>query len=526
MQKHPGEEGKRGVDYRLGLIIAYMHFEENYPGSDVSKLLFTLCEIQGVLHQQESQRTNENILHLYLQTFLHMIELKKFEKPKSITKRKMFGKYCHAILAHASDQYRIINGRSANTETDERYFNTIKNISNGTSNHNADNVISNAFIRTQVRQDFEKKEIIRVEAIISEQYEPISLKVINSFISFEIIQNYPWEYQAMLEKIADFLVEGVFWIETEYGVQFNDVTLTNSEKKVHHFRSTKICDELIFVQSCWENVCLKNADKLIPAYKLKVEDKEGNLSIRRLKTLKYFPSSDTENENLNLLAPVEDLYDNIDSPRIMKSSPRNSRKSCVITSTPKSNSKLGNNNDTNNLEAMFLEESALSTNENIEKEESSDSENEYEMENDCIEFEKEDTVVQILPPTIEDLVLQDEQQKIVNHGKTARVLINVLGECQLIEDYTKIKKKIETHPHENMYWETYRDIMSMLEVKLKTTRDNLKIQINEIQRRKLKNNYVSTDLIPTTGSDKELFDSIIQKLQYIDLLKPNFWSQI
>ena len=139
---------------------------------------------------------------------------------------------------------------------------------------------------------------------------------------------------------------------------------------------------------------------------------------------------------------------------------------------------------------------------------------------------KKKIVVQILPPTIEDLVLQDEQQKIVNHGKTALVLINVLGECQLIDEYSNIKKKIESHPHENMYWETYRDIMSMLEVKLKTTRDNLKIQINEIQRRKLKNNYVSTDLIPTTGSDKELFESILKKLQYIEILKPNFWSQI
>ena len=216
-----------------------------------------------------------------------------------------------------------------------------------------------------------------------------------------------------------------------------------------------------------------------------MEDKEGNLSIIRLKTLKYFPSSDTETENLNLFAPVEDLYDNLDSPRIIRSSPRNSGKSCLITSTPKSNSKLGNN-DTNNLEALFLEESALSTNENLEKEESSDSENEYELENDSIDFEKEDTVVQILRPSIEDLVLQDEQKNIVCHGKNAIVLIKVLGELTLIEDYTEIKKKIKDHPHEEMYWDTYRDIMSKLEVKLKNTEDNLKIQIEEIQSRKLK----------------------------------------
>ena len=77
-----------------------------------------------------------------------------------------------------------------------------------------------------------------------------------------------------------------------------------------------------------------------------------------------------------------------------------------------------------------------------------------------------------------------------------------------------------------MYWDTYRDIMSKLEVKLKNTEDNLKIQIEEIQSRKLNKNYVSTNLIPSKGPDKELFDSIITKLQYIKRLKPIFWSQV
>ena len=42
--------------------------------------------------------------------------------------------------------YRIINGRSSNTESDERYFHTIKDIPNNTSNHHPDNIISNAFM--------------------------------------------------------------------------------------------------------------------------------------------------------------------------------------------------------------------------------------------------------------------------------------------------------------------------------------------------------------------------------------------
>ena len=36
----------------------------------------------------------------------------------------------------------------SSTESDERYFHTIKDIPNNTSNHHPDNMISNAFIRT------------------------------------------------------------------------------------------------------------------------------------------------------------------------------------------------------------------------------------------------------------------------------------------------------------------------------------------------------------------------------------------
>ena len=125
---------------------------KEYSESKITEILGTLCEIQKVLYKQESHRTNENILHLYSQTFLHMIMIKinLQNNIKSMTQRKVFGKYYHAIISHASDQYRIINGRSSNTESDERYIHTIKDISDNTSNHHPDNVISNIFIRCQV----------------------------------------------------------------------------------------------------------------------------------------------------------------------------------------------------------------------------------------------------------------------------------------------------------------------------------------------------------------------------------------
>ena len=54
-------------------------------------------------------------------------------------------------------------------------------------------------------------------------YKNICAGVKNSIVSFEIIEKYSWEYQALLEKIADYLKAGVFWKEIEDGIEFMDV---------------------------------------------------------------------------------------------------------------------------------------------------------------------------------------------------------------------------------------------------------------------------------------------------------------
>ena len=137
----------------------------------------------------------------------------------------------------------------------------------------------------------------------------MEMDLTNSFISFEIIKKYPWEYQAFLEKIADFLVEErVYWTELINGIQFNDIKVVESKKEVHHFRSYSVCSELDYVQSCWENSCLQNPDKLIPAFKVKIEDHAGIPSTRILKTLNCF----MEHERDNSLLQIE----NIEAPHI------------------------------------------------------------------------------------------------------------------------------------------------------------------------------------------------------------------
>ena len=81
---------QRGVDKRSSLIKVYLFCKTNFPGSPITSILFTLCEIQRVLYQQEHGRTNKSILRLYLQTFLHAILIKSNLKITSVTERKFF----------------------------------------------------------------------------------------------------------------------------------------------------------------------------------------------------------------------------------------------------------------------------------------------------------------------------------------------------------------------------------------------------------------------------------------------------
>ena len=79
-----------------------------------------------------------------------------------------------------------------NAENDERIFNIIKRLANNRSNHQAHNVISNAYVRYHVREDFldatRQNEIHKTEAEITTMYKPIELKLKNSCINFEIIK--------------------------------------------------------------------------------------------------------------------------------------------------------------------------------------------------------------------------------------------------------------------------------------------------------------------------------------------------
>ena len=355
--------------------------------------------------------------------------------------------------------------------------------------------------------------VIRDEAQISEMYDPIRLKLENSCITFEIIDKYPWEYQALLEKISDYLEDGLFWSEVENGVLFNDITPVDCNKQIHHFRKYTVSDELKYVAICWQD-CLKNFDQLIPAFKIKVDDK-CNLSIVYPKTLKHYNNSVITEENIqntdgNIEEKTKDIFDESESSLMITEDNQtgnsmlkplgymklqdtlNMDDSCsistdFITSTP-------------NLKAVQIKKIPLDIDFTI----------------DDVEDDKDDDNIQvIIPATINDICTEIQK----GYSKTASILVTILGDNELVSIFNKAQKKYEMYPQDKDYYEEYNIITAKLEVKLNNKYDMLRGELKQMQNKRLNSNYVSLDLVPTNGIEKDLCDNIKAELMHRKLVK-------
>ena len=93
----------------------------------------------------------------------------------------------------------------------------------------------------------------RLEKKISKEAENLMDTQRNTFISFQTIKKYPFQYQSLLESIADFLIEGnAYWEELHDGIKFFDNIPSHnlSHKQIHHFRSFTAKKEATYVKQC------------------------------------------------------------------------------------------------------------------------------------------------------------------------------------------------------------------------------------------------------------------------------------
>ena len=120
-----------------------------------------------------------------------------------LTKNKFYVKYLHALIAHAPMLLRMASGKSTNAEEEERTFNSLKTITTSTSNFHPDHVILNA-IRYQVKGDFNVPYLVHSETVVSKFSKSLPKKI-RSTIPYWIINKFPRDWQAHLEKISDFV---------------------------------------------------------------------------------------------------------------------------------------------------------------------------------------------------------------------------------------------------------------------------------------------------------------------------------
>lgn len=112
-----GKEAKKSADHRKSLIIVTYWAIENIPNHYFIDILKTLCEIQEILYLPEERRTITTVQRLINVTHVHamLIRIHLYNNLKVLTSRKFYGAYYHAIIRHASDQFRIVSGRTSNT---------------------------------------------------------------------------------------------------------------------------------------------------------------------------------------------------------------------------------------------------------------------------------------------------------------------------------------------------------------------------------------------------------------------------
>ena len=77
----------------------------------------------------------------------------------------------------------------------------------------------------------------------------------NTKIPLKLIRSHPHDWQAHLQCISDFLLEGEgIWWKKEKNIVFNDISnqtsVENHGPQLHHFRSSSLPQEEKYLQQC------------------------------------------------------------------------------------------------------------------------------------------------------------------------------------------------------------------------------------------------------------------------------------
>ena len=281
------KEVQRNCDRRLSLLTLVVNLYGKINHKAIC-LLKTFVEIQRILYLSEEGRTSQEILRLHNSCFTHFVLLKEvigFNLHK-LTSEKMYGKYMHNLLVHAPMQYRLINGQSINCEGEERFFNTIKQITRTTSSYRPGHIIGNVITRHQIESRCKDSYQFNTQSNqINKEINELS-NVIENFkydtlITYDYIKNNVADWQSHLQRISDSLLvcEGIWWKKSEFGVEFCDKSTHNkypTKPEVHHYRSTNLCKIEKDLEDNWLNIIENKLS--IPTHQI-IEESEDNSKV-------------------------------------------------------------------------------------------------------------------------------------------------------------------------------------------------------------------------------------------------------
>ena len=417
--------------------------------------------------------------------------------------RKLFDSYCHSVIRHSCQQYRIISGRSANTEKQKATSNSLKTFVKLKSNHHNDNILLNSLIRLQAKYKLGSSysNTNSMETKFSSLYAPLKKVQQNTVISFSFLKKYCRDYQALLESIADYLIEGQgsWWRETEKGIEFFDSKNENIQKSIHHFRSTTMKEEEKWVQDCWL-VCLDDKHSLIPAFKIYVDESEEELN-----TLNFFKhtsntaTTSISSHKIKTLTHSTIIQENLDGNAI--NTPAKVNKETV-------NLHMGRPKFEETSESPILEE------------------NEFcERKNSMLSFQKHDKILTSTPLQSTKKIETNQENSIVafqsvpyaDLSKTAELLKNLIGNDPLVHEFNKSRRilKLQKSAEDT---ENYKLIVAKLEVKLLSLSDKYHKKLNKLEMMTLTENNAITPKLSIT-ENKEQYVQTINNLKLIKVLR-------
>ena len=152
----------KGSDYRMAAILVLLCLLEHSQEGSSLILMQTIVEIMMVMYSNDEKRTPKQILRLFNITWLHAeVCANTLSHPSSVSQRKMFGIYFHAIVCHAAPQFEIVCLKSVNAEDQEHLFGQAESITGNTSNQHPNHVIPNLLLQIQAQANKQTRNSIQ-----------------------------------------------------------------------------------------------------------------------------------------------------------------------------------------------------------------------------------------------------------------------------------------------------------------------------------------------------------------------------